>query len=470
MNPSALHRLVSQGVPHSSRRAFLQTLSSGFGWLALNGLFADRSFGSGIQLGMPHHPAKVKRVVWFFMDGGLSHLDSFDYKPKLISENGQPLKVLGKKEDIPGKTSADILKSPWEFRPYGKSGKMVSDLFPQIGACADDITFLHAVTGPSPDHESAIGFLHSGSLLQGFPSVGAWTQYGLGSESQNLPGFVVMGSRKRQCRTNGFLPPNFQASPFFQSGNSPLDDLTLLEKSKLLQTNKMQAVRQIDRSFLDTVHQNQIIEAAIANHEKAYVMQDAVPEATDLTKESAATLELYGIGPEHKVTSDFGRQCLSARRLLERGVRFIEITKSGWDQHSDLEKKHFENAAAIDRPIAGLLKDLKALGMFEDTLIVFASEFGRTPNTEVSKAPGRDHHPWGFTIWMAGGGLKAGESYGQLDDYGYLPVEGAVDIHDVHATILHLLGIHHEKLTYRYSGRDFRLTDVHGKVIRNILA
>jgi uncharacterized protein (DUF1501 family) len=285
-----------------------------------------------------------------------------------------------------------------------------------------------------------------------------------------LPGFVVMGSRKRQCRTNGFLPPNFQASPFFQSGNSPLDDLALLEKSKLLQANKMQTVREIDRSFLDTVHQNQIIEAAIANHEKAYVMQDAVPEATDLSKESAATLELYGIGPEHKATSDFGRQCLSARRLLERGVRFIEITKGGWDQHSDLEKKHFENALAIDRPIAGLLKDLKSLGMFEDTLIVFASEFGRTPNTEVSKSPGRDHHPWGFTIWMAGGGLRAGESYGRLDDYGYLPVEGAVDIHDVHATILHLLGIQHEKLTYRYSGRDFRLTDVHGKVIRNILA
>ncbi|MEI7773539.1 MAG: DUF1501 domain-containing protein [Verrucomicrobiota bacterium] len=470
MNPSALHRLASQGAPLSSRRTFLQTMSSGFGWLALNGLFADRSFGSGIQLGMPHHPAKVKRVVWFFMDGGLSHLDSFDYKPKLISENGQPLKLPGKKEDITGKTSADILKSPFEFRPYGKSGKMVSDLFPQIGSCSDDITFLHAVTSPSPDHESAIGFLHSGSLLQGFPSVGAWTQYGLGSESQNLPGFVVMGSRKRQCRTNGFLPPNFQASPFFQSGNSPLDDLALLEKSKLLQANKRQTVREIDRSFLDTVRQNQIIEAAIANHEKAYVMQDAVPEATDLSKESAATLELYGIGPEHKATSDFGRQCLSARRLLERGVRFIEITKGGWDQHSDLEKKHFENALAIDRPIAGLLKDLKSLGMFEDTLIVFASEFGRTPNTEVSKSPGRDHHPWGFTIWMAGGGLRAGESYGRLDDYGYLPVEGAVDIHDVHATILHLLGIQHEKLTYRYSGRDFRLTDVHGKVIRNILA
>lgn len=470
MNHSALHRRVSSETLIPSRRAFLQTISSGFGWLALNGLFADRSFASDVQLGIPHHPAKVKRVVWFFMDGGLSHLDSFDYKPKLVSENGQPLNVPGKKEDITGKTSAAILKSPWEFRPYGQSGKMISDLFPQIGSCADDLTFLHAVTAPSPDHESAIGFLHSGSLLQGFPSVGAWTQYGLGSESQNLPGFVVMGSRKRQCRTNGFLPPAFQASPFFQSGKSALDDLSLMEKLKSLQANKMEAVRQIDRNFLETVHQNQIIEAAIANHERAYVMQDAVPEATDLSKESAATLELYGIGPEHKATNEFGRQCLSARRLLERGVRFIEIAKGGWDQHSDLEKKHFENAAAIDQPIAGLLKDLKSRGMLEDTLIVFASEFGRTPNTEVAKSPGRDHHPWGFTIWMAGGGLKGGESYGRLDDYGYQPVEGAVDIHDVHATILHLLGINHEKLTYRNSGRDFRLTDVHGKVIRGILS
>jgi hypothetical protein len=459
------------GVLTPSRRAFLQTMSSGFGWLAFNGLLAERSFSSPVQLVPPHHPGKAKRVVWFFMDGGLSHLDSFDYKPRLVSENGQPLNVPGRKEDITGRTSAAILKSPWEFRPYGGSGKMVSDLFPHIGSCADDLTFLHAVTGPSPDHESAIGFLHSGSLLQGFPSIGAWTQYGLGAESQNLPGFVVMGSRKRQCRTNGFLPPSLQASPFFQSGAAPLDDLALLEKSKILQSNKMTAVRQLDKSFLDSVQQNQIIEAAIANHEKAFVMQDAVPEATDISKESAATMELYGIGAEHKATSNFGRQCLAARRLLERGVRFIEIVKSGWDQHSELEKLHFENAAAIDRPIAGLLKDLKSRGLLDDTLVVFASEFGRTPNTELyGKSPGRDHHPWGFTIWMAGAGLKGGHSYGRLDDYGYLPVEGAVDVHDVHATILHLLGIQHEKLTYRYSGRDFRLTDVHGKVIREIIA
>jgi hypothetical protein len=446
-------------------------MSSGFGWLALQGLLSERSFSSEIQVSPPHHPAKVKRVVWFFMDGGLSHLDSFDYKPRLIAENGQPLKVAGKKEDVTGLTTAAILRSPWEFRPYGKCGKMISDLFPQIGSCADDLTFLHAVTAPSPDHESAIGFLHSGSLLQGFPSIGAWTQYGLGSENQNLPGFVVMGTRRRQCRTNGFLPPGFQASNFFQSGNQALQDLALREKTKTLQANKMEAVRQLDHDFLESTRRNQIIEAAIANHEKAYVMQDAVPEATDLSKESPATLASYGIGEDKKTTSDFGRQCLVTRRLLERGVRFVELVRGGWDQHADLEKRHFENAASIDLPIAGFLKDLKARGLFDDTLVVFASEFGRTPNTELSgKFPGRDHHPWGFTIWMAGGGLKQGTSHGQLDEYGYLPVDGAVDIHDVHATILHLLGIQHEKLTYRYSGRDFRLTDVHGKVIRNILA
>jgi hypothetical protein len=461
--------LFAPGPP--SRRAFLQNLSSGFGWLALQGLLADRSFSSEIQLPQLHHPAKVKRVVWFFMDGGLSHLDSFDHKPRLGSENGQPLKVRGKKEDVTGRTTDAILKSPWEFRPYGQSGKMISDLFPQIGSCADNLTFLHAVTAPSPDHESAVGFMHSGSLLQGFPSIGAWTQYGLGSESQDLPGFVVMGTRRRQCRTNGFLPPSFQASTFFQSGNQALEDLAAREKTKLLQLNKMEAIRHLDRSFFENAQRNQIIEAAIANHEKAYVMQDAVPEAADLSKESAATLAAYGIGPEHKATSEFGRHCLVTRRLLERGVRFVEIVKGGWDQHGDLEKKHFENAVSIDLPIAGFLKDLKARGLLDDTLVVFASEFGRTPNTEGSgKSPGRDHHPWGFTVWLAGGGLKRGMSHGQLDEYGYLPVEGAVDIHDVHATVLHLLGIHHEKLTYRYSGRDFRLTDVHGRVIRDILA
>lgn len=470
MNSMALPS-TSSGTSPRSRRAFLQTAASGFGWLALQGLLADRSFASEVQLSVPHHPAKARRVVWFFMDGGLSHVDSFDFKPELIRENGRPLKVAGKKEDITGRTSDAVLRSPWEFRPYGRSGKMISDLFPQVGSCADDLTFLHAVTAPSPDHESAIGFLHTGSLLQGFPSVGAWTQYGLGSESQNLPGFVVMGSRKRQCRTNGFLPPAYQASNFFRNGNAALEDLALLEKSKRLQSNKMEAIRQLDRNFFQSVRENQIIEAAISNHEKAYAMQDAVPEATDLRQESAATLDLYGIGPGHEATSEFGRQCLAARRLLERGVRFVEIVKGGWDQHSDLERDHFKNAAAIDRPIAGLLKDLKARGLLEDTLVVFASEFGRTPNTEVfGKAPGRDHHPWGFTIWMAGAGLKAGESFGSLDAYGYLPVEGAVDIHDVHATLLHLLGIQHEKLTYRYSGRDFRLTDIHGKVIRSILA
>jgi hypothetical protein len=335
----------------------------------------------------------------------------------------------------------------------------------------DDLTFLHGVHGPSPDHESAIGMLHGGSLLQGFPSVGSWAHYGLGSENQNLPGFVVMGSRKRMYRTNGFLPPIHQGSPFFQDPARPLADLVMAEKIKSLQQNKMRTVGQLDRDFLKSSAQNQIIEAAISNHEKAYVMQDAVPEATDLTRETATTLALYGVGTGQKETDEFGRQCLVARRLLERGVRFIEIVSNGWDQHGDLQNLHAKNARAIDRPIAGLLKDLKGRGLLEDTLVVFATEFGRTPNTEGGGTkPGRDHHPWGFTIWMAGAGLRPGTSHGMLDDFGYFPVEGAVDIHDIHATVLHLLGIDHERLTYRYSGRDFRLTDVHGKLVKEILA
>ena len=453
------------------RRRFLEQTSLGFGWLAFNGLLADSSFAADVHLSGPRAAARAERVVWFFMDGGLSHIDSFDHKPRLVAENGQPLKLPGKKEDITGRTTPNIMQSPWTFRPYGECGKMVSDLFPHIGSQADDIAFLHAVTSPSPDHESAIGFLHSGSLLQGFPSVGAWANYGLGSDSANLPGFVVMGSRKRQCRTNGFLPPSFQASQFFGGGTEPLADLKPREAFRQLQDNKLRAVRQLDGLFLEATHDNRIIEAAIANHEQAHSMQASVPEAAELAGESAATLAHYGVGSANQELDAFGRYCLTARRLLERGVRFIEIASNGWDQHDKLKTDHAKHALAVDQPIAAFLADLKARGLLDSTLVVFATEFGRTPNTELfGSEPGRDHHPWGFTIWMAGGGTKGGTSHGSLDDYGYFPVEGAVDIHDIHATVLHLLGIDHKQLTYRHSGRDFRLTDVHGRVIVPVIA
>jgi hypothetical protein len=449
----------------------LERSALGFGWLAFNGLLADRSFAAGVALGSPVLPVRAERVVWFFMDGGLSHVDSFDHKPLLDKENGQPLKLVDKREDITGRTTPNVLASPWAFRPYGRCGRMVSDLFPHIGAHADDIAFLHAVTGPSPDHESAIGFLHSGSLLQGFPSVGAWTTYGLGSEAANLPGFVVMGSNKRQCRTNGFLPPAFQASQFFRSGGQPLADLDPREPAAVLQANKRAAVTALDALFLATTDNDRVIEAAIANHEKAHAMQAAVPDAANLAGESAATLAAYGIGGDAKETESFGRYCLTARRLLERGVRFIEIVKGGWDQHDKLVTDHGQHARAVDRPIGAFLADLKARGLLESTLVVFASEFGRTPNTELfGKEPGRDHHPWAFTIWMAGGGVRGGIAHGSTDEYGYHPVEGRVDVHDLHATVLHLLGIDHRQLTYRHSGRDFRLTDVHGHVIAPIVS
>jgi hypothetical protein len=449
----------------------LERSALGFGWLAFNGLLADRSFATGVALQMPVLPVRAERVVWFFMDGGLSHVDSFDHKPLLDKENGRPLKLVDKREDITGRTTPNVLASPWAFRPYGRCGRMVSDLFPHIGAHADDIAFLHAVTGPSPDHESAIGFLHSGSLLQGFPSVGAWTTYGLGSEAANLPGFVVMGSNKRQCRTNGFLPPAFQASQFFRSGGQPLADLDPREPAAVLQANKRAAVTALDALFLATTDNDRVIEAAIANHEKAHAMQAAVPDAANLAGESAATLAAYGIGGDAKETESFGRYCLTARRLLERGVRFIEIVKGGWDQHDKLVTDHGQHARAVDRPIGAFLADLKARGLLESTLVVFASEFGRTPNTELfGKEPGRDHHPWAFTIWMAGGGVRGGIAHGSTDEYGYHPVEGRVDVHDLHATVLHLLGIDHRQLTYRHSGRDFRLTDVHGHVIAPIVS
>ena len=459
------------GAARLARRAVLERSALGFGWLAFNGLLADRSFATGVALGSPVLPVRAERVVWFFMDGGLSHVDSFDHKPLLEKENGRPLKLVDKREDITGRTTPNVLASPWTFRPYGRCGRMVSDLFPHIGAHADDIAFLHAVTGPSPDHESAIGFLHSGSLLQGFPSVGAWTTYGLGSEAANLPGFVVMGSNKRQCRTNGFLPPAFQASQFFRSGGQPLADLDPREPAAVLQANKRAAVTALDALFLATTDNDRVIEAAIANHEKAHAMQAAVPDAANLAGESAATLAAYGIGGDAKETESFGRYCLTARRLLERGVRFIEIVKGGWDQHDKLVTDHGQHVRAVDRPIGAFLADLKARGLLESTLVVFASEFGRTPNTELfGKEPGRDHHPWAFTIWMAGGGVRGGIAHGSTDEYGYHPVEGRVDVHDLHATVLHLLGIDHRQLTYRHSGRDFRLTDVHGHVIAPIVS
>lgn len=459
------------GCTALTRRAALQRSALGFGWLAFNGLLADRSFARDLALPQPTLPVRAERVVWFFMDGGLSHIDSFDHKPLLAKENGLPLKLATKKEDITGRTTPNVMASPWAFRPYGRCGKMVSDLFPHIGRHVDDIAFLHAVTGPSPDHESAIGFLHSGSLLQGFPSVGAWTNYGLGSEAADLPGFVVMGSNKRQCRTNGFLPPSFQASQFFKSGDQPLADLVPREAAAALQANKRAAVSALDRLFLATTDNDRVIETAIANHEKAHVMQGAVPAAADLTDESSATLAAYGIGAGHKETETFGRYCLTARRLLERGVRFIEIVENGWDQHDSLAAKHAMHARAVDRPIGAFLADLKARGLLDSTLVVFASEFGRTPNTELfGSAPGRDHHPWAFTVWMAGGGVTGGKTHGATDEYGYHPLEGKVDVHDLHATVLHLLGIDHKRLTYRHSGRDFRLTDVHGHVISPIVS
>jgi uncharacterized protein (DUF1501 family) len=280
-----------------------------------------------------------------------------------------------------------------------------------------------------------------------------------------------MGSRKRQCRTNGFLPPSFQASQFFRSSTEPLPDLAFRESARQLQENKLRAVRGLDRLFLEATRDDRIIETAIANHEQARAMQDSVPVAADLAKESAATLAAYGIGGGDTQTDSFGRYCLTARRLLERGVRFIEIVKDGWDQHDKLHKDHARHALTVDQPIGAFLADLKARGLLDSTLVVFATEFGRTPNTELfGSEPGRDHHPWGFTVWLAGGGVRGGTSHGSLDDYGYFPVDGAVDIHDIHATVLHLIGIDHKQLTYRHSGRDFRLTDVHGRVIKPVIA
>lgn len=444
-----------------NRQHFLRTLGSTLALTPLN-------LGAKSPM-LSHFPPRAKNVIWLFMDGGISHIDTFDYKPRLKELDGKPLPI-EKKEDVTGRTTPQIMKSPWEFKPMGKCKKMISEIFPNIGQCSDDICYLHSLHGPSPDHPSASGFIHSGFLPRGFPSIGAWTSYALGTESESLPNFVLMGLNKRQFRTNGFLHPSHQASAFYRNSNTALKDLTYLESKKAQQVQKLETLKKLNQFFYNAnAHQTEI-ESAIENQDKAFQMQTSVPEATDFSGETNKTKQLYGLESKNKETQDFAKYCLSARRLIERGVRFIGITKGGWDQHNQLKMKHAQNAEVVDQPIAGLLKDLNQRGLLDDTLVVFTTEFGRTPNAEGNGSKvGRDHHPWTFTSWMAGGGIKGGITYGQSDDYGYYPKENPVDVHDFHATILHCMGINHEKLTYKYAGRDFRLTDVHGHVLHDIL-
>ena len=462
-----------------SRREMLGRCATGFGAVALSSLLADPAYGkakSPFAPRKPHHDAKAKSVIFLYMDGGVSQVDSFDYKPRLEKDNGKPFsaKINPTQFDNIGKT----LKSPWNFKQYGQSGLNVSDPFPHVGEMADELCVVRSMTSKFSEHNSANFFLHTGFGVQGRPSMGAWMSYGLGTEATDLPGFVVLNgglipSGGWDNFGNGFLPASHQAT-VFKTGKEPLADIRPRESRPGVQQAKLGLLNKLDQGVLNRLGKVDELESAIANYEMAYRMQAAVPELIDVKGETEATRKLYGLDSKYDPTRTFGMQCLIARRLVEKGVRFIELTcprisgNDRWDAHGGLKKNHGDNSRATDQPIAGLLRDLKSRGMLKDTLVVWSGEFGRTPFAQGSN--GRDHNPFGFTIWMAGGGAKPGITYGATDEFGYRAVENKLDIHDMHATMLHLLGMDHKKMTYFFDGRDMRLTDVHGHVAHDLIA
>ena len=457
----------------------LRVSACGFGSLALasllgesNGVLAATS--NPLAPKAPPLPAKAKRVIFLFMHGGPSQVDTFDYKPLLERDHGKPLPF--SKPRVFSSATGNLLKSPWSFRQYGESGAWVSELFPHLAQRVDDLCLIKSMHGSNSRHGAALLELHTGSDTFVRPSMGAWITYGLGTENQNLPGFITI------CPTlthggatswgSAFLPAEYQGTAIGNAGiPSDKAQVPFIANAdnlpRNLQRQELDFAREMNLAQLEATGPDPVLEARINSFELAFRLQSAAPELQDVSDESEATQKLYGL--DDPMTRNFGRQCLMARRFAERGVRFVQCTHSyKWDQHDNLQADHSRNAKEVDKPIAGLLQDLKARGLLDDTLVLWGGEFGRTPVAQGGN--GRDHNPQGYTMWMAGGGVKAGLSYGATDDYGYYAVENKVHLHDLHATMLHLLGFDHTRLTYRYSGRDFRLTDVHGSVVQDILA
>jgi len=473
----------------TSRREMLLKCGSGFGAVALAALRCDPAFSddaakvrasSPLELGVaghgPHHAVKAKNVIFLYMDGAPSQVDTFDPKPLLDKYDGQDPGKLFNVEPTQFNNIGNVLASPWKFQQHGESGIPVSELFPHVATCVDELAIIRSMVSEFPEHTFANYFLHTGSGLQGRPSMGAWVNYGLGSECQNLPGFVVINGGLippggLDCFGSGFLPASFQGSVFKPSG-SGVANISRTESSSMQQREKLDLINQLDQFAIDQFGKHDSIESAIHNYELAYAMQMAVPEVMSITDEPAHIQKMYGIESENEPTRIYGAQCLIARRMIEKGVRFVELTcpnvgSDRWDQHGDLKKGHENNAKAVDQPIAGLLKDLRQRGLLDQTLVVWAGEFGRTPFAQGKN--GRDHNQFGFTVWMAGGGVKPGMIYGATDEWGYKAIENRTEIHDLHATILHLMGVDHTRSTFRFGGRDMRLTDVKGHVIHGIL-
>ena len=471
-----------------TRRQLLSRASTGFGMVALSGLLGSERARAALsgepRLPNPNFRPRAKNVIFCYMSGGVSHIDSFDPKPKLRELNGQPMPM--KVERTQFNNNGNIFGSPFDFAPGGESGIPISDMFPHLRAhCADDLAVVRSMTSPVNEHAQGNFFFHTGFPFLGHPSAGAWTSYGLGSANANLPGYVVLRSGEAGIPhggvaqwSSGFLPAQHQASVIQVDAEEAIRNVRPREQDSI-QRSRLDFIRSIDNGFAEKTDSHDAVEAAIKNYETAYHMQTAVPELCDISGETDATRKLYGFESKNPMTRGYARQALQARRLVERGVRFIELTclpqKAGggqaanpWDQHGGLEKGHANMSEQVDQPIAGLLIDLKQRGLLDDTLVIWAGEFGRTPFSQGSD--GRDHNPFGFSIWLAGGGTKGGTIYGETDEFGYHVVDRKTGVFDLWATVLHLLGMDHEKLTFLHSGRNFRLTDVHGNVWEDLIA
>lgn len=478
-----------------SRRDCFHLGSRGFATLALSTMLS-RDLGAskppagltavlpaGAALKTHHHPPKTKHVIFCYMSGGVSHIDSFDPKPKLDSLNGKSMPVEVKRTQF--NNNGNVFASPFSFSKRGKSGIPVSDLFPKIGEVVDELAVVRSMTTPVNEHAQGNFFMHTGFPFMGYPSAGAWCAHGLGTENDELPSYVVLQSGDAipphggvSLFSNGFLPAQHQGSILKADQKEAIRNLQPSAPEEI-QRERLDFARSFDQRFLASTGADRQVAAAMKNYQTAFRMQTAVPELCDLSDESDETKTLYGLNSKNDRIAAYGQQCLLARRMVERGVRFIELSclterigaggaANPWDQHGDLERGHRAMATQVDAPIAALIQDLKRSGLLDETLIVWAGEFGRTPFSQGSN--GRDHNPLGFSIWMAGGGIRGGTVHGATDELGYHAVEDVCTVYDLWATVLHLLGIDHERLTFRYSGRDVRLTDVHGNVIKPIIA
>lgn len=453
------------------RRRFLQQSSLGFGWMALRGLLADAA---------THHAPKAKSVIFCFMDGGPSHVDTFDYKPMLKKHQGEKIGDSAVSKRSQSSANRVWFGSPWEFKQRGTSGLWVSDLFPHMAKIADELCVVRSMTGELPLHGQSNLLMHTGRILGQAPSFGSWVSYGLGSFNRNLPGYVVLNN---DWVPNGglenfgssFLPASHQATMMRAKG-VPVDNIAPRD-SRAVQRRKLDLLAEQDAAFSKLASDSQAIDGAIANYETAFRMQTEVPEVADISKETAATRTLYGVDSKDEHQRYYATQALRARRMIEAGVRFVEITcpsfdgnNSPWDQHGEIKRNHEKNARVTEQSVAALITDLKQRGLLDSTIVLWAGEMGRTPHTPaITPTCGRDHHVNGFTLCLAGGGFKGGTAFGETDEFGNAAVVNPLTVHDLHATMLHQLGLDHKKLTFRYGGRDQRLTDVHGEVIRPLL-